>query len=56
MESLTEKIAAEIGTKWVQLFCRLGLGHKARDRYQIVVEHKDDPQPERGSARDAIRL
>ena len=53
MESLTEQIAGEIGKKWVQLFTRLGLGDRARDRYQIVVEHKDDPKL---CTRDTIRL
>ena len=53
MESLTEQIAGEIGKKWVQLFTRLGLGDKARERYRIVVEHKDDPKL---CTRDTIRL
>ena len=57
MENLTEQIAADLGSKWVQLFSRLGLGHRARDRYRIVVEHKDDPKPvkEMKCAQDTIR-
>ena len=55
-ESVTERIALEIGPKWTQLYSRLGLG--PRDRWRIDNEHADKPMETKlqNCARDSIQL
>ena len=40
MESVTKRIALEVGPKWIQLYSRLGLS--PRDRRRIVSEHTNE--------------
>ena len=56
MESVTEKIALEVGPKWIQLHSRLGLG--PRDRWRIDSEHAGKPIETKlqNCARDSIQL
>ena len=56
MESVTKRIALEVGRKWIQLHSRLGLG--PRDRWQINHEHADKPTRKKflNCARDSIQL
>ena len=56
MESVTEKIALEVGPKWIQLHSRLGLG--PRDRWRIDSEHADKPMETKlqNCACDCIQL
>jgi len=56
MEAVTEKIAREVGPKWIQLYSRLGLG--PRDRWRIDSEHADKPMETKlqNCARDCIQL
>ena len=56
MEAVTEKIAREVGPKWIQLYSRLGLG--PRDRWRIDSEHADKPIETKlqNCARDCIQL
>ena len=56
MESVIERIACEVGPKWIQLYSRLGLG--PRDRYRIDTEHanKSTETKQQNCARDCIQL
>ena len=46
MEELIEEVASQaFGEKWKQFYYRLGLEH--RDRFRIVVEHKDKAESDR---------
>lgn len=56
MESVIERIACEIGPKWIQLYSRLGLG--ARDRWRIDSEHMNKPTEtkQHNCAQDCIQL
>ena len=57
MESAIERIACEVGPKWIQLYSRLGLG--PRDRWRIDTEHTNKPTEalkQQNCARDSIQL
>ena len=56
MESVTKRIALEVGPKWIQLYSRLGLG--PRDRWRIDSEHADKPMDTKlqNCTRDSIQL
>ena len=55
MEDLTERIAGEVGPKWVQLLSRLQVDYRLR--YQLCVKYKDADKTaqEANCTRDTIR-
>ena len=56
MESVTERIALEVGPKWIQLYSRLGLGHRGRWRIDSEHANKSMETKYQNCARDCIEL